>query len=84
MSSGNYHRFRETRKTNCRLIYVLMNSRHNTVLQRICIIYTNLNDGLLFGGQILLDILFEPSQHHGLQDGLQLLNLMGQNKAMIT
>lgn len=35
----------------------------------------HLNDGLLFRSQILLHILFQSSQHHWLQNTLQLLNL---------
>lgn len=35
----------------------------------------HLNDGLLFRSQIFLHILFQSSQHHWLQDTLQLLNL---------
>lgn len=36
----------------------------------------HLNDGLLFRSQILLHVLFQSSQHHWLQDTLQLLNLI--------
>lgn len=38
----------------------------------------HLNDGLLLGCQILLYIVLQPSQHHGLQDGLQLLHLQSK------
>lgn len=40
----------------------------------------HLNNGLLLGCQILLYIIFQPSQHHGLQDGLQLLHLPEQEQ----
>lgn len=35
----------------------------------------HLNNCLLFRSQILLHVLFQSSQHHWLQDTLQLLNL---------
>lgn len=38
----------------------------------------HLNDGLLLGCQILLYVVLQPSQHHGLQDGLELLHLPEQ------
>ena len=35
----------------------------------------NLDDGFLFRSQLLLHILLQPPQHHGLQDSLKLLHL---------
>jgi len=35
----------------------------------------NLDDGFLFGRQLLLHVLLQPAQHHGLQDRLKLLHL---------
>lgn len=35
----------------------------------------HLDDGLLLGGQLLLHVLFQSAEHHGLQDSLQLLHL---------
>lgn len=34
-----------------------------------------LNDGLLLRGEVLLYILLQSSQHHGLQNALKFLNL---------
>lgn len=34
-----------------------------------------LNDGLLLRGKVLLYVLLQSSQHHGLQNALQFLNL---------
>lgn len=34
-----------------------------------------LDDGLLLGSQVLLHILLQSSQHHGLENALQFLNL---------
>lgn len=35
----------------------------------------HLDDGLLLGRQVLLHVILQPPQHHGLQDGLKLLHL---------
>lgn len=35
----------------------------------------HLDDGLLLGGQFLLHVLLQPTEHHGLQDSLKLLHL---------
>lgn len=35
----------------------------------------NFDDGFLFRSQLLLHVLLQPTQHHGLQDSLKLLYL---------
>lgn len=42
----------------------------------------HLDDGLLFGGQVLLHIVLEATEHHGFQDGLQLLHLDATGQSM--
>lgn len=37
----------------------------------------HLNDGFLLGRQVLLHVFLQPTEHHGLEDGLELLHLQG-------
>lgn len=39
----------------------------------------HLDDGFLFGSQLLLHVLLQSTQHHGLQDTLKLLHLWAKS-----